>query len=67
MPDIFSNPDPNLVFWLMLLHCFVGLSATIIADSKGYSFPLWLLIGCLGGTFGLIASLILKSKLSNQS
>ena len=62
MSEIFSNPDPNFVFWLMLLHCLIGLSAAIVADSKGYSFSVWLLIGFLGGTFALIASLILKSK-----
>ena len=56
------NPDPNFVFWLMLLHCLIGLSASIVADSKGYSFPLWLLIGSIGGTFGLIASLRLPKK-----
>lgn len=62
MTDILNSPDPNLVFWLMLLHCLIGLSAAIVADNKGYSFLFWLGIGTLAGTFGLIASLILKNK-----
>ena len=49
--------DPNFVFWLMLLHCLIGLSASIVADTKGHDFALWLLIGLIGGTFGLIASI----------
>lgn len=63
MTEIFNHPDPNLVFFLMLLHCLIGLSAGIIADNKGYSFPLWLSIGTIAGTFGLIASLTLKKKI----
>ncbi|MBL1210391.1 hypothetical protein [Geminocystis sp. GBBB08] len=62
MSEIFTNIDPNLVFSLMLLHCLIGLTAGIIADSKGYFFSLWLLIGIMGGTFALIASINLKSK-----
>jgi hypothetical protein len=62
MSEIFTNLDHNIVFSLMLLHCFIGLAAGIVADTKGYLFPLWLLIGIIGGTFGLIASLNLKSK-----
>ncbi|WP_330203715.1 hypothetical protein [Cyanobacterium sp. Dongsha4] len=62
MIEILTNPDPNIVFWLMLLHCIIGLSAGIVADIKGYSFPLWLGIGTIAGTFGLIASLTLKNQ-----
>lgn len=62
MFDFFINTDPIVVFFLMLLHCLIGLTAGIVADTKGYFFPLWLFIGIIGGTFGLIASLTLKSK-----
>jgi hypothetical protein len=62
MLNILSNSSPNLVFWLILLHCVIGLSAGIIADTKGYSFPVWLFIGEIGGTVALIASIALKSK-----
>jgi hypothetical protein len=62
MSEIFLNPNPNFVFYLILLHCLIGLTAGIVADTKGYFFPLWLLIGLIGGTFGLIGSLTLKSK-----
>lgn len=62
MSEIFANFDPNFIFALMLLHCFIGFTAAIIADTKGYFFPLWLVIGLIGGTFGLIASLNLKPK-----
>ncbi len=67
MLNLITNPDPNFVFLMMLLHCFVGLAAGIIADTKGYSFALWLLIGTIGGTFGLIASVILKPKTFGSS
>ncbi|AUC60869.1 hypothetical protein AA637_06760 [Cyanobacterium sp. HL-69] len=60
MLDLITNPSPNVIFLLALLHCFIGLSAGIVADTKGYSFALWLLIGAIAGTFGLIASLRLK-------
>ncbi|WP_373479868.1 hypothetical protein [Geminocystis sp.] len=62
MSEIFINLDANFIFVLMLLHCFIGLCAGIVADIKGYSFLLWLLIGLTGGTFALIASLRLQSK-----
>lgn len=62
MLEILMNLDPNVVFSLMVLHSLIGLIAGIIADTKGYFFPLWLLIGLIGGTFGLIASLTLKPK-----
>ncbi|BAQ65445.1 hypothetical protein GM3709_2210 [Geminocystis sp. NIES-3709] len=58
------NFDPNFVFLLMLLHCFIGLTAAIIADTKGHSFPLWLIIGVIGGSFGLIASIKVQPKMS---
>ena len=63
--SILTNPDPNFVFWLMLLHCAIGFTASIVADSKGHSYPLWLLIGLIGGTFGLIASLRLQKLNTN--
>lgn len=62
MSEFFISTYPNFIFSLMLLHCLIGLTAGIVADTKGYFFPLWLLIGIIGGTFGLIASLTLKSK-----
>lgn len=62
MSEFFANTEPSFIFSLMLLHCLIGLTAGIVADTKGYFFPLWLLIGIIGGTFGLIASLTLKSK-----
>lgn len=62
MIDIFYSPDPNLVFYLILLHCLIGLTAAIVADSKGYSFLIWLGIGAIAGTFALIASLTLKRQ-----
>lgn len=60
MLNFIINPDPNIVFVLALLHCFIGLLAGIVADIKGYSFALWLLIGAIAGSFGLLASLRLK-------
>jgi hypothetical protein len=62
MFDFFINTDPIFVFFLMLLHCLIGLTAGIVADTKGYFFPLWLFLGIIGGTFALITSLTLKSK-----
>lgn len=56
------NFDPTFVFILMLLHCLIGLTAAIVADTKGNSFLLWLIIGVIGGTFGLIASLRSERK-----
>ncbi|MBE9223301.1 hypothetical protein IQ215_11390 [Cyanobacterium stanieri LEGE 03274] len=60
MLNLITNPDPNIIFLLALLHCLIGLSAGIVADTKGYSFALWLLIGAIAGTLGLITSLRLK-------
>lgn len=57
MFDFITNLDASFIFWLMLLHCLIGLTAAIIADQKGYSFVLWLIIGLMGGTFGLIFAL----------
>lgn len=57
MLEIMTNSEPSLVFALMLLHCLIGLVTAIVADSKGYSFALWLGIGLIGGTIGLIFSL----------
>ncbi|MBF2057166.1 MAG: hypothetical protein IGQ45_08055 [Cyanobacterium sp. T60_A2020_053] len=57
MQEIITNPEPSLVFSLMLLHCLIGLLTAVVADSKGYSFALWLGIGLIGGTIGLIFSL----------
>jgi uncharacterized membrane protein len=62
MMDLLSNQDPNFVFWLMLLHCIIGLLAAIVAEQKGRSFLLWLFIGLIGGTFGLISALFLPAK-----
>jgi hypothetical protein len=59
------NIDPTFVFLLMLLHCLIGLTAAIVADTKGNSFLLWLIIGMIGGTFGLIASLRSERKIVN--
>ncbi len=62
MGELFINPEPSLVFLLMLLHCLIGLNAAIVADQKGYLFTFWLIIGLIGGTIGLIAALFLSSK-----
>lgn len=57
------NFDPTFIFCLMLLHCLIGLAAAIVADSKGNSFLQWLIIGMIGGTFGLIASVRCERKI----
>lgn len=62
--EIFNYCDPSLVFLLSLLHCFIGLASAIVADTKGYSFVFWLFIGAIGGSFALITSFTLKSKLN---
>ena len=62
MGELFTLPEPSLVFLLMLLHCLIGLSAAIVADQKGYPFTLWLIIGLIGGTIALIAALFLSPK-----
>ncbi len=58
------NPSPESFFLLMLLHCLIGLMAGIVADTKGYSFLNWLIIGLIGGTIALIFSIRLP-KLNN--
>lgn len=62
MTDLLSNQNPNFIFWLMLLHCIIGLLAAIVAEQKGYSFLFWLFIGLIGGTFGLITALFKPVK-----
>lgn len=62
MINLLTNPNPTFVFWLMLLHCLIGLCAAIIADRKNRSFPLWLLIGIIGGTLSLILVLFSPVK-----
>ncbi|MGI0479868.1 hypothetical protein ACN4EE_03675 [Geminocystis sp. CENA526] len=60
------NFDPTFIFLLMLLHCLIGLTAAIVADTKGNSFLLWLIIGMIGGTFGLIASIKSTTKVIQE-
>ena len=62
MGELFTLPEPSFVFLLMLLHCLIGLIAAIVADQKGHPFPLWLIIGLIGGTIGLICALFLSPK-----
>lgn len=62
MINLLTNPEPNFVFWLILLHFIIGLLAAIVADQKGHSFSLWLLIGAIGGTLGLIWALLTPAK-----
>lgn len=66
MWENFLSPDAASIFWLMLLHCLIGLTAGIVADSKGHFFLLWFLIGLIGGTIALIISIRLPVKWSEN-
>jgi|GEM_PF-1473115 len=56
------NLDPNTFYFLMTLHGIIGTTAAIIAQQKGHNFGLWIIIGLIGGTPALIASLLIKRK-----
>jgi succinate dehydrogenase hydrophobic anchor subunit len=51
---------PFTVFWLMLFHCLIGLTATAIAYRKGRDWKRWLVIGLIGGTAALVAASVMK-------
>ena len=51
-----------LIVCLMVLHCVVGTAAGLVAKRKGKNFPLWLGLGLIGGTFALIAALLVTSE-----
>lgn len=46
-----------IVFWIAC-----GILAGFIASQKGHSFGLWIVIGCVGGVFAVIASMFLKEN-----
>lgn len=57
------NPFLDSTFYLLIsLHCLIGAIATTIAVRKGHNFWRWLLIGLVGGTFGLVWSLFLEKN-----
>jgi hypothetical protein len=43
-----------------LVHCLLGVSATIVAVRKGRDWRGWLPIGLIGGTLALVIALRLK-------
>jgi hypothetical protein len=62
-----SLPIDPAFYPLIIFHCFVGGVAAILAKQKGYNFWLWLPIGLIGGTFSLMAVLVMKEKvISNK-
>lgn len=62
MTDLPINP----ILYLMLnLHCLIGGIAAVIARRQGRNLGVWLIIGLIGGTFALIAVLLMKDKKPN--
>jgi hypothetical protein len=62
MTDLPINP----ILYLMLnLHCLIGGIAAVIARRQGRNLGVWLIIGLIGGTFALIAVLLIKDKKPN--
>jgi len=51
--------DPNLYLFLNL-HCLLGGIAAMIAFKKGRRLGVWLILGLIGGTATLVASLLIK-------
>jgi hypothetical protein len=57
-----SLPIDPAFYPLIIFHCFIGVIAAILAKQKGYNLLLWLLLGLIGGTFSLMAVLVMKEK-----
>ncbi len=45
------------IYWMLTLHCIIGLLAAMIADRKGFNLNRWLLWGLIGGTVALVTVL----------
>jgi hypothetical protein len=52
----------SLLWLLALIHCAIGLVAAAIAHNKGRNLSTWLIVGLIGGTFALFASIFLKEE-----
>jgi hypothetical protein len=50
------------LYLLLNLHCLLGGIGAVIAQRKGRSLGLWLILGLIGGTFTLVTALFLKPK-----
>jgi hypothetical protein len=57
-----SLPIDPAFYPLVIFHCFVGGVAAILAKQKGYNLLQWLILGLIGGTFSLMAVLVMKEK-----
>ena len=62
LTTLINLPTATQVTILATAHCLIGITATVIAYRKGYSFGRWLAIGLIGGTPAFIAALLLKSQ-----
>lgn len=49
-------------YWLLTLHCVIGVGAAIIAQQKGLNLTRWVIWGLIGGTAALITALAAKPK-----
>lgn len=54
--------EPGNLYLLLGLHSIIGVTAAIIAQKKGLNFPLWLILGLIGGTVALVAALLKKDN-----
>lgn len=50
----------QMLYFLLVLHCIIGVAGTVIAWRKGRSLRLWLFLGLTCGTAAFLVSLLLK-------
>lgn len=53
-------PIDSSLYLLLSGHCLIGGVAAAIAFQKGRRLGVWLILGLIGGTAALVASLLLK-------
>jgi hypothetical protein len=46
----------------MIVHCLVGISAALLAKSKGYQFNHWIIGSLIGGSFALILAAVAHNQ-----
>ncbi|MGL5511034.1 MAG: hypothetical protein ACRC2J_02255 [Microcoleaceae cyanobacterium] len=51
-----------LFSFLMIVHCLVGISAALLAKSKGYQFNHWIIGSLIGGSFALILAAVAHNQ-----
>lgn len=60
---VWPNPLLGIVIIAAIVHTVAGFGAAAIAARKGYSYPQWLVIGLIGGSFAVL----LSRRLSDRS